>query len=141
MYTVSQDKNGYWYVHIAGHPKTPVFGSFRRSKIAALQVAADNMGMSYGQYMAYRQKHGTGTAPQESRKKEPKNAPAEARKRKMPGSCYNCPEYDAEHYDMYEESICREADRIICLDRGKHRPGWCPKRENGEKVRKCMTED
>jgi len=123
MYTVSQDKNGYWYAHKEGYPQAPVFGSFSRSKTAALQVAADNMGMSYRQYMAYRQKHGTASKPQESRKTQTK-----VQKKRLPDGCYKCPEYNQEHYDMYEESICVKADRIISLNRGQHRPKWCPRR-------------
>lgn len=32
IYTVSQDKNGYWYVHKAGYPHIPCFGTFHKQK-------------------------------------------------------------------------------------------------------------
>lgn len=55
-FTVSQDKNGYWYCHRYGFPHLPHFGSFSKSKRKALQFAADAMGMTYKQYMEYKGK-------------------------------------------------------------------------------------
>ena len=55
-YTVSQDKNGYWYAHRVGYHNVPVFGSFSKSKRHALQYCADCMGMTYKQFMEYRRK-------------------------------------------------------------------------------------
>lgn len=57
-YTVSQDKNGYWYAHMVGYSYIPCFGSFSKNKRNALQCAADYMGLSYAEYMAYRKKMG-----------------------------------------------------------------------------------
>ena len=55
-YTVSQDKNGYWYAHMVGYPNIPYFGSFSKNKRRALQFAADCMCMTYKEYMDYRKK-------------------------------------------------------------------------------------
>lgn len=54
MMTVSQDKNGYWYAHRVGYPNIPMFGSWSRNKKYALKCAADNMGLTYEQYVKLR---------------------------------------------------------------------------------------
>lgn len=56
-YTVSQMKKGMWFAHPVGKPDKPIEGSHTRFMLSALQSAADAMGMSYGEYMAYREKH------------------------------------------------------------------------------------
>lgn len=39
-YVVSKDdKSGLWYVHLDGFPYVPVFGSFRKSKRSADEIA------------------------------------------------------------------------------------------------------
>ena len=41
-YVVSKDeKTGMWYVHLEGFAYVPVFGSFRKSKRAALAIARE----------------------------------------------------------------------------------------------------
>lgn len=41
-YTVSKDeKSGMWYVHAERLPHVPVFGSFRKTKRAAMRIAAE----------------------------------------------------------------------------------------------------
>lgn len=52
-YTVSQDKNGYWYAHRVGYAYIPVFGSFSRNKRIAQEIAAGNMGLTYDEYIRY----------------------------------------------------------------------------------------
>ena len=61
-YTVSQDKNGYWYCHRIGFPNLPFFGSFSKNKRKALQFAADCMCMTYEQYIEHRKKWKKGCA-------------------------------------------------------------------------------
>lgn len=56
-YTVSKNRKGTWFAHPVGKPDEPIEGSHSRFMISALQSAADAMGMSYGEYMAYREKH------------------------------------------------------------------------------------
>lgn len=56
-YTVSRGKKGTWFAHPVGKPNEPIEGSQTRFMLSALQSAADAMGMSYGEYMAYREKH------------------------------------------------------------------------------------
>ena len=55
-YTVSQDKNGYWYAHRVGYAYIPYFGSFTRTRRKALEFAASCMCMTYDQYMEHRKK-------------------------------------------------------------------------------------
>ena len=55
-YTVSQDKNGYWYAHRVGFSYIPVFGSFSKSKKYALQCCADSMCMTYKEFMEWRRR-------------------------------------------------------------------------------------
>jgi hypothetical protein len=51
-YTVSkEEKSGLWYAHKVGFPWIPVFGSFRKSKKAAQQVAADCMALPLKEYL------------------------------------------------------------------------------------------
>jgi hypothetical protein len=51
-YTVSQDKkSGLWYVHRVGFPGIPLFGSFTKSKRAALKHAADCMALPLKEYL------------------------------------------------------------------------------------------
>ena len=56
-YTVSKNRAGKWYAHPVGKPGKPVAGSESPFRLSAIQSAADCMGMSYGEYMAYREKH------------------------------------------------------------------------------------
>ena len=51
-------------------------------------------------------------------------------------SCKDCEQFDKEHFDMYEEAICDEADAVIRLRRGQSRPSWCPKLKRDETIRK-----
>lgn len=52
IYTVSQDeKSGLWYVHKAGFPWIPLFGSFRKTKKAAQRIAADCMALPLKEYL------------------------------------------------------------------------------------------
>lgn len=57
-YTVSQDKNGYWYAHQTGYPSIPVWGSFSKSKRHAMEYAAASMCLTYKEFMEYRKKRG-----------------------------------------------------------------------------------
>lgn len=55
VYTVTKDeKTGLWYAHKKGYPYLPVFGTFERTKKRALKHAADCMGMTFEQYMEFR---------------------------------------------------------------------------------------
>lgn len=56
-YTISQDRTGSWYVHPVGRKKEKVGDDGFRLRMSALQRAAECMSMSYGEYMAYREKH------------------------------------------------------------------------------------
>lgn len=41
-YVVSKDQeSGMWYVHLEGFAYVPVFGSFRKSKMAAQAIASE----------------------------------------------------------------------------------------------------
>ena len=51
VYTISKDKNGYWYAHMVGYSNIPVFGSFSKSRKDALTWAANSMGLTYAEYM------------------------------------------------------------------------------------------
>ena len=53
-YTVSKEKGGMYYAHAVGFPNVPLFGSFSKSKKAALHTAADAMGLPYKEYMKLR---------------------------------------------------------------------------------------
>lgn len=55
-YTVTQDKNGYWYAHRVGFPNIPILGSISKSKRHALSVCAASMGLSLDEYIEYRRK-------------------------------------------------------------------------------------
>ena len=56
-YTVTRNKKGVWFAHPVGKPDKPIEGSQTKFMTSALQCAADAMDMSYGEYMAYREKH------------------------------------------------------------------------------------
>jgi len=53
-YTVSKDKNGYWYAHRTGYAYIPIWGSFSKSKRFALTAAANAMGLTYEEYRRIR---------------------------------------------------------------------------------------
>lgn len=76
-YTVSKNKRDYWYAHPVGKKDEPVEGSASRFRLSALQSAADCMGMSYGEYMAYREKH------LEAWKEKPYNPATDQKKKKV----------------------------------------------------------
>ena len=75
-YTVSQNRKGSWYAHPVGKKDEPVEGSVSTFRLSALQSAADCMGMSYGEYMAYREKH------LEAWKEKPYNPATDQKKKK-----------------------------------------------------------
>lgn len=52
-YTVSQDKNGFWYAHRVGYSHIPVFGSWSKSKRTAQQFAANSMGLTLTEYFRH----------------------------------------------------------------------------------------
>ena len=56
-YTVSKDKNGYWYAHQVGYSNIPVWGSFSRNRKHAMEYAAGSMAMTYREFIEYRKKH------------------------------------------------------------------------------------
>ena len=56
-YNVSQNRKGLWFAHPVGKPDKPIEGSHSKFMISALQSCADAMDMSYGEYMAYREKY------------------------------------------------------------------------------------
>lgn len=58
IYTVSQDKNGYWYVHKAGYPYIPCFGTFHKQKKSAQKDAAMWMGIPLKDYMKLPERKG-----------------------------------------------------------------------------------
>ena len=55
-YTVSKDKNGYYYAHRIGYPNIPVFGSFSKTKKEVLKTCACAMGLFYDEYIGWRRK-------------------------------------------------------------------------------------
>ena len=56
-YTVSKDKNGYYYAHRIGYPNIPVWGSFSKSRKQALKHCACAMALFYDEYMEWRKKN------------------------------------------------------------------------------------
>lgn len=55
-YTVSQDRNGYWYAHRVGYAYIPLFGSWSLDKRVAQEYAAGAMGLTLKQYYGRRRK-------------------------------------------------------------------------------------
>lgn len=58
VYTVSQDKNGYWYVHMVGYSYIPCWGTFHKTKKAAQKDAAMWMGIPFETYMKLPERKG-----------------------------------------------------------------------------------
>lgn len=56
-YTVSRDKNGYFYAHRVGYSNIPVFGSWSKSRKAATEIAASEMALTYKEYVDYKKRH------------------------------------------------------------------------------------
>lgn len=54
MYDVQKEKGGMFYVCKSGESKSPVPGSFRKEKKAALKLAAELMGISVKDYLKLR---------------------------------------------------------------------------------------
>ena len=44
-------------------------------------------------------------------------------------SCYQCPWFMKDHWEMYGETLCELMDSTIRLRRGQHRPDDCPFRD------------